>query len=147
MKLCLSRTLKGFAAADDRTQKAMQKIPQGAEVWAEVSQPRTERGRRLFRRYWKLCAVVAENVEQYGGDSEAASDHILVMAGHCRIAVSMATGEILKFPLSIAWANHSEDLFDELWPRAVRAVCEHIMPGVTEAALEEEILRLIGAIH
>jgi len=145
VNICLTRTLTGFTAGDEAAAKSMRKIKQGVEVWADISQPRTEQGRRLFRRYWKLCSIVAENVEQYGGASEAASDHILVLAGHYNAVFNIKTGEELRFPKSIAWGNTSEGLFDELWPRCVRAVCEEIMPGVTSTEIENELMQILGA--
>lgn len=143
--LALIRTLSGLAPADEHARRYLSKIPQGVRVNGEVSQPRSEAGKRLFRRYWALMGLVAENVEQYGGSQEAASDHILILAGHCDTFASVSTGEVFLRARSIAWANFEEEDFADLWKRVVRAICEHVMEGVTEAEIEAELLKLIGA--
>lgn len=143
--LALTRTLSGLAAADDHARRYLSKIPPGSPVDAEVSQPRTEEGRRLFRRYWALMGIVAENTEQYGGSQKCASDHIKVLAGHCDTLVSKATGEVYLRPKSIAWAEFEEPAFALFWDRVVLAICEHVIPGLTVPEIEEEILRCLGA--
>lgn len=143
--IALTRTLSGLAAADDHARRYLSRIPPGSPVDADVSQPRTEAGKRLFRRYWVLMGIVAENTDQYGGSQEAASDHIKVLAGHCDTLVSKRTGEIYLRPRSISWAECKEPQFAEFWDRAVKAICEHVIPGLTVPELEDEILRCLGA--
>lgn len=143
--IALTRTLHGLAAADDHARRYLSRIPPGSPVDAEMTQPRTEAGRNLFRRYWKLMEIVAENTEQYGGSRECASDHIKVLAGHCDMLVSKATGEVFLRPKSISWADCEEPAFALFWDRAVLAICEHVIPGLTVPELEDEILRCLGA--
>jgi len=142
----LTRTLSGLSPGDGHAKRYLSRIPIGSPVTAAIVQPRSAEGRRLFRRYWVLMGIVADNCEQYGGSQEAASDHALIHAGHCDMFASQATGEVFLRPRSIAFSNLEEEDFAVLWQRVVRAICEHILPGVTEAAIEEELLSLIGAM-
>ncbi len=73
-------------------------------------------------------------------------DFLKIRAGHCTHIVSKATGEVYLVADSIAFSRLNEEQFQEVWRRAVQAVCDDILPTVTEAALEEEILRLVGAV-
>lgn len=56
-----------------------------------------------------------------------------------------STGEVLLIPESISFANMDQDEFDAFWQRVVKVVCEEILPGVTEADIEAEILSCVGA--
>lgn len=136
-----TRTLTGLAPADDESRRVLARIPMGQTVRADVHRPRRNKN---LRRWWALCELLADNCEQFKSP-DMAHEWLKIMAGHCQQIVSKSTGEVFLIADSIAFSRLDEDQFQDVWVRAVKAVCEHLLPGVTEREIEEEILRLIGA--
>jgi hypothetical protein len=139
--LHFTRTLSGLSPADDYARKRLAKIPLGVTVGMEYKVPRNG---PMHRRYWALCQMVYDNVEGYGS-AEVVSDHLKILSGHCEAVASRATGEVYLLPKSIRFAAMDQAGFDAFWDRVVKAICEHILPGVTVPEIEMEIMRLIGA--
>lgn len=139
--ITLTRTLTGLVPADDESRKRLARVPSGDTRQYEY---RERRNGAMHRRYWALCGLVSQNVEGYNS-AEQVSDHIKILAGHCTPIASKATGEVYLIPKSISFANMDQGGFDDFWSRAVKAVCGHLLPGVTEAEIENEILSLVGA--
>lgn len=139
----MRRTLSGLSPADERARKVLLKIAEGRIVKVEYRQPRNL---AWHNRYWALCQMVADNSEQYGSADEV-SDHLKILAGHCTVVARVDTGELDRLPKSISFSAMDQGQFEDFWRRAVKAVCENILPGVTEAAVEDELLNLIGAAN
>lgn len=139
--VALTRTLSGLSPADDAATHVLQKIKAGETVQAEIRRPRSNKN---LRRWWALCRLIYENSDQYRSQ-EQVHDHLKILAGHCQQIVSKSTGEVYLIADSIAFSRLDEDEFQDVWVRAVKAVTEHILPGVTAPEIENEILRLIGA--
>lgn len=137
----VTRTLSGLAPADDRARKVLAKVAQGAVIQIEYKQPRNG---PMHRRYWALCQMVYDNTEGYGS-AEQVSDHLKILAGHCDQVASKATGEVFLIPKSISFSAMDQGEFDQFWGLVVKAVCEHLLPGVTQPEIENELLSLVGA--
>lgn len=139
--ITLTRTLSGLVPADDASRKKLARLPQGDTREFEY---RERRNGAMHRRYWALCGLISQNVEGYAS-AEQVSDHLKILAGHCTPIASKGTGEVYLLPKSISFSNMDQGEFDDFWRRAVQAVCEHLLPDVTEAEIENEILQLVGA--
>ena len=139
--IAVIRTLGGLSPADDHARKVLAKIEQGKQVSVEYKQPRNG---PAHRRFWALCQMVYDNSEQYGS-AEQVSDHLKILAGHCTSVASQATGEVYLLPKSISFSAMDQDAFDEFWLRVIKAVTEHLLPGVTSTEIEAELCNLIGA--
>lgn len=135
------RTLSGLSPADEAAARAVARIKQGDAVQVEIHRPRRH---KALRKWWLLCGLIAENNPEIKSKNQA-SDLLKILSGHCTTIASVATGECWQIPDSIAFSRLSEDEFEEIWRRAVHAVTEHILPGVTAPEIESEILQLIGA--
>lgn len=140
-KILLTRTLSGLCPADDYARTKLAKVKLGATVAVEYRQPRNG---PMHRRFWALCQMIHDNCEGYGS-AEQVSDHLKILSGHCTPIASKTTGEVYLLPKSISFANMDQGEFEDFWGRAVKAVCEHLLPGVSEAEVENEILKLVGA--
>lgn len=139
--ITMRRILSGLSPVGDEAARVMSRMKLGDVVQVDIHRPRRHKS---LARWWRLCELVADNSEAIKS-KEQASDLIKILSGHCTTVASQATGEYWQVPDSIAFSRLSEDEFQEVWRRAVHAVTEHILPGVTEAEIEAEILNLIGA--
>lgn len=139
--LC-KRTVSGLVADDDAATSVLRKIKVGDVVKVEVRRPRNL---AAHRRWFALVNLIYSNSEDYGSPEEV-HGALKVLAGHSIPVMDKSTGEILaRIPKSISFSALDEDAFQEVWKCAVKAVSEHILPGVTEPEIEAEILNLIGA--
>jgi|SRR5689334_11945381 hypothetical protein len=136
----LKRTLNGFAPADQESADAMKGYRIGDTYRAKVVKPREHKNNA---RWWKLCEIIRDNTEGYAS-KEQVSDHIKILCGHTTTVASRATGEMYHLPNSISFSALDEIEFQEVWRRAIRAVDEHILPGVGEQEIQYEIERILG---
>ena len=139
--ITMIRTLSGLAPADDAGRDILRKLALGQSVEVEIQR---ERVRKNLRKWWALMGLIADNCEHIRS-KEQASDLVKILAGHCASIVSKSSGEVYQIADSIAFGRLDEDEFQDVWQRAVKAVTEHIIPGITEQEIEDEILRLCGA--
>ncbi len=139
-RLHLTRTLTGFAAADEPTAEAMRKYKVGDTYRAEVVKPRNI---AMHRRYWALVTLCYQNSEQFSS-TEQLHEYLKIRAGHCSQIVSKTTGEIFLVPKSIAFSEMDEVEFLEFWKRITDVICSEIIPGLDNEALELEIQRCAG---
>lgn len=141
--LAFTRTLSGLVPADDHAARKLKKVPLGTVLRLTFE---AKRNNKNLRRWWALCNLIYQNCELYKSP-EQAHDMLKILAGHCTQIVSKKTGEVFLVADSISFSRLNEDQFQDVWRRAVQAVCEHILPDVTERAIEDEILRCIGALN
>lgn len=141
MTTCLMRrTLAGLVADDDSASDALRRLPVGDVVQIELRKPRSHKN---LRRWWALCNLLHQNSEQFRSP-EMAHQWLKIMAGHAQQIVSKSTGEIYLIADSIAFSRIDETEFQAIWQRAMRAVIEHILPDITDAELEYEIMQIVG---
>ncbi len=140
MDVYLKRTLTGFTAADDASVDAMKGYRIGDVYRADIVKPRNLKN---HRRWWALCTIIYQNTEAYGS-TEQVSDHLKILSGHCNSVSSEATGQVYLLPKSIAFSSLDELEFQDVFDRAAKAVCEHIIPGINDYDLQGEVLKLVG---
>lgn len=141
MTACLMRrTVSGLCADDDAASEVLRKLAPGDVVRVDVQRPRSHKN---LRRWFALCRLLHENCEQFTSP-ELAHGWLKIMAGHAVQIVSKTTGEVYLIADSISFGRLDEDEFQAIWQRAMKAVVEHVMPGITEPELEYEILSLLG---
>lgn len=135
------RTVSGLSADDDAATSVLRKIKVGDVVRVEVRRPRNL---SAHRRFFALVNLVYTNSEKFPSP-DVARRVLTCRAGHALPYIIESTGEVLLIPESISFANMDQDEFDAFWQRVVKVVCEEILPGVTEADIEAEILSCVGA--
>jgi len=136
----MRRTISGLAADDEAATDVLRRIPVGNVVRVDVRRPRNL---SAHRRYWALVNLVYSNSDVYAS-TDAAHGHIKLLAGEADTVMNRDTGETFLIPKSISFSAMDEDAFQDFWKRAVKAVVEHILPGVTAPEVEMEVLQLIG---
>jgi hypothetical protein len=146
MDIDLVRTLTGVAAADDAAREYLRKWPVGQERRADVRRPRDY---KTLKRWMGFARLLYESgVQDASGQAfkseKAAHYYLKLLAGHATPVVSRTTGEVRWVPDSIDYDSLEEDEFQAVWKRAIQGVIEELLPAVTEAQLEREILQFCG---
>jgi hypothetical protein len=138
--ILMKRTLSGLTPDDDAATDLLRRLPVGDVVKVEVQRPRSH---KALRKWWALCNLVHQNCDQFKSP-EQVHDWLKIKAGHCSHIVSKATGEVFLIADSIAFSRLTEDEFANVWQRAIKAICEDVLPGLSDHEIEYEIASIIG---
>lgn len=131
----MRRTSAGYLAPDDdRAMLALLKVPIGSVVKVEI---KTGRSVPMLRKWWALMTKIQENQSRYQTVEEL-EDALCVHLGHCERLV-LRDGTEVRRPRSIAFHNMKQADFNDLYDRAIRMVCEHIIPGLEPGKLRDEL--------
>ena len=97
----------------------------------------------MHRKYWALCKLICDEFRELyrcGGSGFGYQ----VPDGPYRPVAITSTGEVLQVPRSISYAMMDQIEFDAYWQRVIKAVVEHLLPGLSLREFEDEILRVIA---
>lgn len=118
---------------------AIERLPSnGKALKVKVTQPRSGPQHRL---YWTIIGLVADNLEDVSEDT--LHDVIKLRCGYAK-AVKTRRG-IEYVPASIAWDKMPQDEFNVFFEKAMRFICDDVIPGMSRPALEREARELLGA--
>lgn len=134
------KTLSGFTPDSDAAMAFAQRVRLGEFVTLDGKRPRNI---RHHRKYWKLLSVIADNHDRFDTPDKAALA-IKYLAGHGDFVPVKGGEETLFVPGSISFAAMDQVAFDGFYDRALAAVCRHILPGMSQQELREEIERLLA---
>lgn len=141
MKVTLARSLSGWTPSDDEAIRVSRRWSAGETVVVDLKKPRLKKS---LNRYWKLCEVAFMNSQQFKS-KEQVHQFLKLRSGHSTPIMAKSTGEIFLVADSIDYDTVEDEAeFQEIWRRVIDVVCMDILPGVTQAELELEILRLCG---
>lgn len=139
-RLLLRKTLNGFAPADEFSVEASKRFKVGETYRGEIVKPRS---RKTLGRYWVLCQMILDNTEMFRS-KEQVSDYLKIRTGHSTSIVARKTGELFHVANSIDFDTLDEAEFADLWQRVCDVVVEDILPGITQAEIENEMAKLVG---
>jgi len=140
MKVNLTRTLTGWVPADEEAWRVTRRWEVG-----EIATPdlKKARDKKSLARYWVLVQIVFDNSGQFKTKDQL-HDYFKRKAGHVIQIVEKSTGAIFEIADSIDYDTLDEAAFMEVWRCVVDVVCMEILPGLTEAELELEIMKICG---
>ena len=134
------RVLNGLSSDNDEARDALRSFAAGDRVSVDINR---QREHKTLRWWFALCSIIADNTNI--GDKETVSKVLQIKAGHVDIATIPSTGELLQWPAGINYRKvPDEAVMQGIKARAIRYICEELMPTLTEPEIEDEILRLIG---
>lgn len=136
----LTRTLTGFAAADDAALAALRKIKLGRTVRCEIAAPRNIQHHRKF--FALLNTVWAAT-----GDWVSVDDLLIELKfnlGITRELVIRKTGEVVKIVGSISFASMDQAAFDAFYESAIQELC-FMAGGIESDHLRQEVLHQLAA--
>ena len=135
--VCVRKGL-AFYPANQEAEALLRSIKSGTEVLTSFRRPRSLKQLKLW---WCLMGLLVDG--DIFPSKEVASDATKIAAGHVDMFVMPDTGEAIMRPKSIAFESLSHQKFCEIFERAIEAICERWMRGVTRTALKTEIFAAI----
>lgn len=133
--LYLKRTLKGLEACDEQGVNVLRRIKVGEIVSCEVTQPRNL---AFHRKFFALLNLVWQASGEWSS-VYALLIELKVNVGHVQSAVIRETGEVVRVPKSISFANFDETSFGEFYEKCLTKLCE-MAGGIDEDSLRQEVL-------
>ena len=133
-ELMMVKTAFGFKPADDQSDEAMKSFKFGDVIKMKVTKPRNG---KHHRKYWALCKLVSDNTDNGWKPDEV--DYLFKVAtGHCDM-ITDTKGNIHKRPKSISYASMDQVAFNAFYDQVIDLVCKHIIPGMDESDLRQEL--------
>lgn len=130
-------TEAGLVPADDEARECMAALKAGQRVFADVHRPRNIDHHRWF------FALLHKIAEAKGETPETVLTWLKVAMGRVDF-VRLPSGKVVAAPQSVAFASMDQREFARFTDEAVRLVCQHILPGVSDAALRAEVDEMLG---
>lgn len=138
-EIFLERTVAGLKAVDDQGTEILRKVKVGEIVQCELNKPRNL---AHHRKFWALLnvfwAAAGDWSSPYGVLIE-----LKVRLGHVQEVLIRETGEIVKVPKSISFAQMDQNEFDTFYERALMELCK-MGGGIEPTALRQEVLDELG---
>jgi len=133
MKTLWVRNGSGLFPASEDAESYMKKVGQGEEVLCEVVRPRNI---KFHRKFFKMCALIAENAPGNYTAREIAG-LLELRTGHVRTV--KAKGKIYQWPEEINFAAMDEVEFEKLVDDCTKYVYEEIIPGLEPSDFKREL--------
>lgn len=130
--------------AEEWTDEWLSKVKVGTTIALSIGHIRNAARSAL---YWVVCGLVAKNHPELN-HREKVSDTLKQLAGLVSVwSVTLPGGEKVYWakPKSIAFANMTEDRFQEFMESAFRLIETELWPGVDLEALRQEANARAGA--
>ena len=137
MRAVFRKGLRGLEPVDSAAAESIATLPVGGMVMVEVTRARNI---RHHRKWWALMSLIADNLP--GVSAETVCDMIKIGVGHVH-AVKTKRG-MVSIPKSISFAAMDQAEFDRFYDHAVHYIASDVLPGVSSADLEREVLSMIG---
>lgn len=134
-KMLFRKTLGNLVPADDAAVAFLRKCKLGEMVMVEARRPRNL---MHHRKLWALLNLVVENTERYS-DADTLLDALKIATGHCKIYPSTDGKTSYVKPLSISFESMDQDSFSQFYERCLDLIAAKIIPGISSAALREEV--------
>lgn len=151
MRIWLTRTLNGAVPDGEDAMRVFKRFPPGTSFECDViaSQHRSAKWNRRYRALCKLIASHTDRIDCGDGlvlpvhDQEGAHVALKYLTG---LYDSYAIGPhgVVRLLKSTAFDKMSSEEWNVYWRRLVDAVQQHIMPGVSDSTIENELNNLCG---
>ena len=133
--------LGSLRPADEQAEVLIKRLWQGEIVEVEIRRPRNI---KFHRKFWALMNIVWDNIDHDEYPTvEALVTRLKIDTGHRE--TMLFDGVIAYIPKSINFASMDASQFDEFFERCSDWIASHVLPGVTQQELREEIEGMIGA--
>jgi hypothetical protein len=137
MKIIVVKDKDVLRPIDERSFEELRKIKDGRTFICEIKRPRNL---KHHRKYWALINLISDNLD--GVTPEALSNAVKMMIGH---VVTVQFGDKnISYPDSISFDKMNQDQFNDFYEQAVKAICEFVIPGLTEESVRNEIFEILG---
>jgi len=138
MKMVLVRSGRGLLPADEHSEDILRGIPHEAQIIADVKVPRNARQLRFIH---VLLRKVADNHPDFVS-VEALKRELKIRARMFDPIVG-ANGQLFYTLRSIAFEEMDQAEFAQVWEQWRRIIVTEIVPGMSDAGLQREILEAL----
>lgn len=129
----------GLFPASQEGLEVIRRIPKHQFVKVKVTTPRNM---QHLAKWHVLCKLVFENQSKYASVKNI-EEVLKIRAGHCETMV--IDGREVVRPLSVAIHSMDQSAFNVFWDAVCNVVCQDLLPGITNKALQAEVAELVGA--
>lgn len=137
MKLRFTKQPGCLVPADEDAERWLSGKKRGAYIEGDFREPRNA---GLHRKWWSLCAYLAEHSAALP-DAEKASKWLLCQTGFCtEIRTSRGVERIAD---SISFSKMDDDTFNEMYSKACDVLCE-IIPHVQDSTVRQVLAEYAG---
>jgi len=140
MELLLVKTLTGLTAADDPSRDELRHVKLGTVMRCEL---RRMRNAAHHRKFFALLSTVWAACGDWPSVDALLTD-LKFRLRHTEDVLLVSTGEIVRIPKSISFANMDEAEFSEFYERALRELAE-MAGGIDDGVLRETVLNQLAA--
>jgi hypothetical protein len=136
--LFMRRRGEHLRAVDAAGADTLAKLPTDAIVRVDIRRPRNV---RHHRKYWALLQAVFPHQDVYPTmDSFAAAMKAAVGLAE---PIRLPDGRIVLYTGSISFASMDQATFDQFYERVVQVILTRILPGVSNAELERQVVDIL----
>lgn len=135
MDIYLTKTLNGFAPADEQAKQAVKRWKLGETLKCAVKKPRDYTN---HKRYFALLNLTFANQDRYTS-FEHFRKAVQIAAGHVDELITL-DGEVVLIPRSIDYSTLDELQFGVVFADTM-TVCAQILGGLKLTELEQEVMR------
>ena len=121
---------------DTMSEEAIRRAPKGQFYLVELKGTRNLKHHQKFR---VLLDLIWRNQEEYPS-VDIMHSAIKYELGHCD--TFMRDGKIIMTPKSTSFASMGQVEFSEYYDKVINMVCTHIIPGLSEGDLRQELEEL-----
>jgi hypothetical protein len=131
----VERTVQGLKAIDEHGIGILRKIKVGEVIQCELNKPRNL---AHHRKFWALLNVVWQAAGEWSSPYGLLIE-LKVRLGLVQEVIIRSTGELVRVPKSISFAQMDQVEFDIFYEQALNALCE-MAGGIEPAALRDEVI-------
>ena len=136
----MSKTITGLAPADDASRDALRSVKLGTVMRCKVSRMRNS---AHHRKFFALLNTVWAGCGQWPTVDALLTD-LKFRLRHTDDVMLVSTGEVVRIPRSISFADMDQAEFGVFYERALAELAE-MAGGITEDALRDAVLQQLGA--
>ena len=138
--LFLAKTLTGLVPTDDASRDALRPVKLGTVMRCKVSRMRNA---AHHRKFFALLNTVWSGCGQWPTVDALLTD-LKFRLRHTEDVLLVSTGEIVRIPKSISFAQMEQPEFDAFYQRALAELCE-MAGGIEQDALRIAVLEQLEA--
>ena len=134
-EIFMQRTVGGLKPVDDHGIDVLRKIKVGEVIQCELNKPRNL---AHHRKFWALLNVFWSATGDWSSPYGILVE-LKVRLGHVQEVLIRDTGEVVKVPKSISFAQMDQTEFDTFYERALAELCK-MGGGIEPEDLRNEVL-------
>jgi len=138
-EIFMKRVVGGLKPVDDYGIELLRKVKVGEVVQCEVNRPRNL---AHHRKFWALLTVVWEASGDWSSPYGLLIE-LKVRLGHVQEILLRDTGELVRVPKSISFAQMDQTEFDTFYERALMELCA-MAGGIEPEELRQEVLNKLA---